>query len=241
MKAAIAALTVGLGLAAHAGVASAKGCHSRSHIVGHDSCHTFGAGWEPPMITWGFEGVFLHFDPGGGSYDLVDKNATHYHFQTIGSTKINAFAGRYRYQLGWRGYYLADEFTFGGTVSGPGLEGGPVTSPGSAMADALSPVSSASGFTFEWDLALGKQVSVGRLFYAAELAGGVRVVSYNTGYPLVSPIATAGLIEPRLRGGLWLNHWLSVTAFAGANVLSTGDYEVGISLGLHAIPYDGSR
>jgi len=240
MKAAILALVVGLGLVAHTAAAHAS-CHSRSHIVGHSRCHRFGAGWEPPLVAWGFEGVFLHFDPGPETFDPSDKAGNRYHFQTVGPTKTEAIGGRYRYQLGWRGYYLADEFTFAGLVKAPGIVGGPVGTAGPQMTDAIQePPPGSSGFLFGWDLAFGKLVSRDDLFLSAEVAGGVRCVSYDSKYPIMAA-SISGTIEPRVRVGYWIAPWLSIAGFAGANVLSTGDYELGLSLGVHVMPYDATR
>jgi hypothetical protein len=80
---------------------------------------------------------------------------------------------------------------------------------------------------------------------AAELAGGVRTISYQfaSTYHDCQQLSmiddTRGVVEARVRGELWISPWLAVGATVGNSVIARDDWMAGVYLSAHSRAYGG--
>src|SRR5207245_308653 len=80
----------------------------------------------------------------------------------------------------------------------------------------------------------GVQGELGPVILTAELASGVRMVRYS----LTSSDATAAVVEPRVRGQLWLSPRTTLGAAVGAALGDRDTWMAGLYLGIHSIDFD---
>jgi hypothetical protein len=80
---------------------------------------------------------------------------------------------------------------------------------------------------------------------AAELAGGVRTISYQfaSSYHDCQQTSmiddTRGVVEARVRGELWVSPWLAVGATVGNSMIARDDWMAGVYVSAHSRAYGG--
>jgi hypothetical protein len=131
---------------------------------------------------------------------------------------------------------------------------GGVTQPGEAATEMMTTGAFGSpdlrqdrGFLVDSLGVVGVHAAAGFGGVGAELAGGVRAVSYRfqssyhdcqqaTGVTALGPVG-----EARARGELWLSPWLAAGVMVGTSFLERGAWMGGIYLGAHSRAFGGDR
>lgn len=102
-----------------------------------------------------------------------------------------------------------------------------------------------SGIAFGAYGVAGARMSSTRGALAAELASGVRTISYQFASTYhdcqqTSMIDdTRGVVEARVRGELWVSPWLSVGATVGSSMIARDDWMAGVYMSAHSRAYGG--
>jgi hypothetical protein len=216
-----ALLALGLALVAATGVAEAhSSCHEVSKVMGYSHCRRFAA-WSTPFSVFTEAGAsVLHFDADGLAQQL---------HATVGTWR-SAVA------IGW--FYIGDELGFGAITSGPSG-----ATPTITFASEQPPTST-GGIVIQDQLIVGARSTAGPLSFGAELGIGFRIADVSspalTGPSYDQPDA-AFLLTVRAKADLWANTWLTVGGLAAVSVLDRHDVMLGLTVGLHLVPYDGLR
>jgi len=79
---------------------------------------------------------------------------------------------------------------------------------------------------------VGARFGVGPVSLTGEIAAGIREVRYN----LYDDGTVSGIVEPRVRGELWLNDVFSVGAIAGSAFSAQSSWFGGAFLAVHNLP-----
>jgi len=87
----------------------------------------------------------------------------------------------------------------------------------------------------------GVRAFLGPVSGSGEVAVGIRDVSIHAAGAIASTEDYTALWTLRGRVDYWAAPWLTVGATAAIDMLEPGDYSVGLGVGVHFMPYDGSR
>jgi hypothetical protein len=204
-------------------------CKDRSTTLGRRVCSKFGA-WStvtqlPPItpdLTLGMRTLPLPTESSGAAARSVTGGTA--------TEMVTAPGAGLRWSVGvGAGLYL-----------GLGIEGGPIGLGEQARPDGSGPV----GFYAMGLVHGGVRRRFGRWTLASELATGAAIVPVS--YPVGSAETTStdanlrSVIEARARADLWLNPWITVGAFAGADLGGRGTMS-GLQLSLHIRAFDAGR
>jgi hypothetical protein len=141
-----------------------------------------------------------------------------------------------------RGFYLAAEGELGGLSRTAGRA--EMTSAGMFGAPSITPSSSLVAGAHAVAGILG---AAGRGSFGAELAGGVRSITYYYESHYLSCISTTShavstpILEARARAQLWLSPFVNLGASAGASVIDRGAWMAGVHLGFATKAYANLR
>jgi hypothetical protein len=144
-----------------------------------------------------------------------------------------------------RGLYLAAEVELGGLSRTAGRA--EMTSAGMFGAPSITPTSSVVAGTFAVAGIHGALGAAGRTSLGAEVAGGVRSITYNYESRYLSCVSTTShavsspILEARARAQLWLSPFVNLGASAGASVLDRGAWMAGLHLGFATKAYANLR
>lgn len=144
-----------------------------------------------------------------------------------------------------RGFYLAAEGELGGLsrtagraeMTSAGMFGAPSITPSSSLVAGANAVAGIHGV-------LG---AAGRGSFGAELAGGVRSITYYYESHYLSCVSTTShsvstpILEARARAQLWLSPFVNLGASAGASVIDRGAWMAGVHLGFATKAYANLR
>jgi len=88
----------------------------------------------------------------------------------------------------------------------------------------------------------GVQIPLGPLVVAGELLGGGRSerLTHNINNNQ-APAVTSGVVEARVRIGLWLTPWLTATCAIGSGILDRRERVVTLGFAFHSRSYAGQR
>ncbi len=224
-------------------------CVESSQVLGHRSCSGFGDWAMPrwlPHVTVELGSSVRTFSMRGTRFDgYVDHGAEGgYTYVVTGgemSGQAEAVGGDIRFLFGRRVY--------GGMEASIGAVGGDPQTRWSEMpgASATSTVS----MSLLGGGVVGARTRLGGgavpVTLAAEVFGGVHSLhmSVDSQYGDCITTTTASdarlLVEPRARVEAWLSPWVSVGAFAGADVLRDNAAAMGVYLGVHSRAFNGVR
>ena len=214
-----------------AGVAEAhSSCHEISKVMGYSECRRFGAWASPfgPFTELG--GQLLRYDADGIDKAMRAAGAT--------PTPVRALVGTWRSGVAISWFYVGDELDLGA------LGGGPTSSGAAAMPFTAAPPTSTSGFVIQDTVFFGARASQGRVTVGGELGIGFRMSLYTSpvlAAPSYDAFDGAFLLQARGKVDVWATTWLTIGAIASLNVVDPHDVAVGIVLGFHVQPYDGTR
>ena len=218
-------------------------CYEQDDVVGYHRCRTFGSGWTDhgAAMAWEFGFGWLRFDPGTIDFTRMTPSAIYHVTTAPGDTRpITAEGFRFRDVIGFpHGFYVGAAALIAPFVTGPRL----VADVAARGTDTTMP-SGSSGFAMQNTLAFGELQRLGPRAAAIELAPGARITTFST-TDLPESVRVAAdfrfVVIATARVETWIRPWLSLDAEAGANLLNHRDVLVGLSLGLHAVPFDGTR
>jgi hypothetical protein len=143
--------------------------------------------------------------------------------------------------VGARHLYGGVEVELGG-IAKPGAAAAEMESTGAYGSPSLQ---QGSGIELGGYGVVGVRANSTRGVIGAELAGGVRTVSYqfDSSYHDCAQTSmiedTRGVLEARVRGELWLSPWVAVGATVGASVIERDDWVAGIYMSAHSRAYGG--
>lgn len=223
-------------------------CVETSDVLGRRQCGHFGE-WAMPRIlppvavevgssVRSFALTGLHF---AGRIDHGADGSYAYRMTGGGTSDAAAVGADLRIVAGRR-WYAGAEASIGGIAADE-----------TAM-EAVT-VEAMDGVTFAPTMQLhvaggvvaGVRMPVGRLTVSGELFAGGRMIqaeiasAYGYCETVVHARDHAVVVEPRARVDLWVSPWMTVGAFAGAD-LATADARVfGLYLGGHARAFDGTH
>jgi len=225
-------------------------CREVSDIVGYERCTSYGAGWSiertfPFRVDGGLD--YLALDPRGrtfkGSFGAGEPGSFRYSGDSVRGPLVALMLEVRPSILIISGLYAGFEF---GAGAGHG------NLPRVTTADGWQVDASATGanvFFANAGAAAGYRIPAGRLAIRFEAMAGLRIATaYQGAVSGASPsprqasvtLAT-GVIEPRLALDVWLSPSMTVSAFAGVNVLGLGDRSFGLAFGFHKRTFDGAR
>jgi hypothetical protein len=228
----ISILLVVFGLMAPA-VAKAGHCYEVSTIVGYERCRRYG--------NWGF-GVRLSLEVGATALrvdgDAIDettnsKDGTRYHFMAApGDDRPLTAAGvRFRPSIGiGRTFYFTPQFDVASITGGPRL-----VSDVSAHGATTMMTASSAGILLQYAMLFGLHRWVGPVSLALEVGPGIRVASFTPGDEAWFVLQAQPVVD------VWLTPNVSLGVQAGTDLLDHSTVSAGLTLGLHATPYDMAR
>jgi hypothetical protein len=255
---------------AHAGVAFACGgggggggggghgggghssCKDTSDTVGISHCRHFGA-WaqeaELPRFIFGMEIIDHQFlTPPVDVTGTVAHEGTTYTFRvssmspSTAPVHANALAVRIRLGGVTKGpFYGAIETDLGGLTSGPtlGTEG---------MADGYQPTYDSPYTMYSaFHGVVGARAKLGMLALSAELAGGLRMLTFMVSDQLGScassgsAVIATGELEARARADVWVSPHMTVGASVGTSLIDRDDRTIAVGITGHMRAFDGAR
>jgi hypothetical protein len=104
--------------------------------------------------------------------------------------------------------------------------------------------STTGGIVMQDAVGLGVRSSLGPATVAGELAPGFRVAMWSAEQlpdQVRAPAQAWFVLRARAAASLWLTTNVTLGFVAETDTVRTGDYAVGVSLGIHMFPYDGMR
>ena len=229
------------------------GCSDSTDVHGYRHCTKFGA-WSTTMqiplliFEWGM--AVQTFDnplqDGGGSVEH-DGEAFTYRVSSGGAKEAPARAvamvTNLRFGIGSRlGLYGAGELEIGGLVAEPSRA--EMTSTGKFGAPKLEERGAVAMGALG---VVGFQRGTKRLLLGAEVAGGVRAVSYNYHSQYLSCeqstsiVVARAVLEARARASVFLSPMMSLGAQLGTSVIDDRDWNVGVFLGGYTRAFAASR
>ncbi len=228
-------------------------CVDDSDIVGYRHCRRFGA-WGvnldvPPIIIEGGAIVRRFGSLLDGQTGLVNHGAA------------GTFAYRATAVTGRRALDTAVLSTVRVTFVLPHhlytaveVDAGGLTRPGGATTEMMTTgaagtpaLSQGGGLVVDGLAAVGARATFGLGALGAELAGGLRMVSYGFDSQYLScatttsVLARAAVAEARVRGELWLGPWIAAGVTVGTSVLEQRAWMGGVYLGIHTRAFNGER
>jgi len=218
-------------LAASAGVAEAgHSCHEISPVMGYSECRRF-ASWSSPFGPFTELGAqYLRFD--------TDSIAAAMRAAGASPTPVRGLVGSWRSGVAISWFYVGDELALGGLGGGP-------TSSGSALAPfAVAPPTDTSGFIVQDLVFAGARAIQGPIALGGELGVGFRMSIYSSpvlAAPSYNAFDASFLFAARAKVDVWATTWLTVGAIATVNLVDPKDVGLGIVVGFHVQPYDGTR
>jgi len=224
-------------------------CTETTDIVGYRECARFGT-WgvalRIPRITietgMAVRRFANHLGGASGSVTHGDERFTYRvvmpgHREALDTTVSWTARGT----VGSRHLYAGLEVELGG-VADPAAAGTQMESTGAFGSPTLS---QDSGIELGAYGVAGARMSSTHGALAAELAGGVRTISYQfaSSYHDCQQTSmiedTRGVVEARVRGELWVSPWLAVGATVGNSMIARDDWMAGVYLSAHSRAYGG--
>ena len=210
--------------------AAGHSCHEISAVMGYSECRRFAA-WSSPF------GAFTEL---GGQYLRFDTDGIASAMRAAGASPVpvHGLVGTWRSGVAISWFYIADEIAIGA------LGGGPTAPTGPVMAFATPPPTDTSGFVIQDAVVLGARAIAGPVTLGGELGIGCRMSIYSSpvlAAPRYDALDAAFLLQVRAKVDVWATTWLTVGALASVNAVDPRDVALGITLGLHVQPYDGTR
>jgi hypothetical protein len=237
MRGAVAAVA-GILAAAPTHPAEARGCHEVNPIVGYKHCGGFGQWAHPPRFLVELGVAWLRFPAapiaatavanpilGAGPYQLTSDGG--------GTTTAVGSSMRSLFHLS-PAWYLGGDVRFASVTGTPGVM---VASAGP------STMAAPGGFVGVTGLAIGSETAFGDVVLGVEVEPALRVRSLRVDLPgnqLKLLNDAAFVVEVHAHAALWLTTWLTVDATVGRALIGDG-VSAGLSLGFHAVPFDGAR
>jgi len=232
---------------------ASSGCSDSTDVHGYRHCTKFGA-WSTTMqiplliFEWGM--AVQTFDnplqDGGGNIEHEGEAFT-YRVSSGGSKEAPARAvamvTNLRFGIGSQlGIYGAGELEIGGLVAEPSRA--EMTSTGKFGAPKLEERGAVAMGALG---VVGYQFGTQRLLLGAEVAGGVRAVSYNYHSQYLSCeqstsiVVARAVLEARARASVFLTPMMSLGLQMGASVVDERDWNVGVFLGGYTRAFAASR
>lgn len=224
-------------------------CREVSSVVGYEECSRFASRWGLPNWV-----PSLSLDLGIVAHrftERIDERGTVKHFGMPYSYRVtgvpeddraftaSALALRMTATLRGRWYGGAEE-EFGDLGQTPHF------ATEAAQATALLPTMTTSGGLYMAVRGLfGAQAGVDRLSLAGELAGGVRMIVFDTRSRLMedsqidSVLQVRPVLEARVRANYWLSPWIAVGASFGTSIVDSGDVAIGVHVLAHSRTFAG--
>jgi len=235
------------------GSSSRTDCTDTSDVVGYRKCTAFGSwgrGLALPHIIIEAGAVVRQFDSLlDGQTGTVAHAGESFAYRVIAPVQRRrsldtAVLSTMRAGLGLpHGLYTALEVDLGGLVQ-----------PDRATAEMMSAgafgtpdVVQRGGFEVDSLATLGVRGALRFGSVGAELAGGMRAVSYRFQSDYhdcersISVTAYGPIAEARVRGELWLSPWLAAGVTVGTSVIERNTWVGGLYLGVHSRAFAGER
>ncbi|MDB4959767.1 MAG: hypothetical protein JWO36_7336, partial [Myxococcales bacterium] len=137
-----------------------------------------------------------------------------------------------------RHLYLGGEFDWASITSGPRLVGD-VTARGTTTTMG----GSTGGFVAEGRMLIGMHATFGSITLAADVGPGLRIASYTTNElpdDLRPPAQAWVLIDGHVRANAWLTPHVTLGVQVGRDLLRGDNVDVGMTFGIHFVPFDGT-
>ena len=218
-------------------------CHDDTDITGLEQCTRFGAGWDasssPRLILRTALGVRRV------SFDGLELDGTSTHDANpyrwgigeddLAATGVTAFA----FELGMSFFLFENVFTGVHLGMGGGPFAGPSIDTGDLVLDPRAAV------FFEGATGIGVSLPLGDVAIRVEARTGLRGVNLSfdsTHGACVTTTSTwvaSWFVEPRVSLDWFVSPWITLGAFAGADVLDDLAMHGGLSFALHARSFDG--
>ena len=223
--------------------AEARGsrCHDDHSVVGYAHCVRFGGWGSGSAMYWELGPSYLRFDPGhlDTLQTLAMTTGTQtYHAYTTDDRVVRAAALEFRATIGLPSrLYVAIDFTLGLIGTGSHLAATRTLEDGtSTFVEGAS-----TGSVVQSAVAVGIAEPFGPFSSRTELVPGFRFGGLNTTNEAATVTFSELILYAREHVDAWVTPNITVGVMAGVDLVHGGDYTLGASIGLHALPFDGGR
>jgi hypothetical protein len=199
-----------------------RSCREESAIVGYELCSRFGSRWSGfATVWWEFGVAALRFDP-----KPLD------HATALDDRPISAVGGRFRWLAGiGRTWFFGTELTVASVTGGPRLVANAVARDATTTMDTAT-----AGLVAQPEFVVGAHRTYGLVTLGTTVGVGGRVALLD---PNLAPAWF--VLDGHAKADVWISPNVTLGVDASIDVLRSGDYTVGLSLGLHLLPYDRTR
>lgn len=228
--------------------AEAKGCHeSIGTTVGYARCRRFGSGWSRNFAALAFEGGVsrLHFDPGHIDSLATVKHGDQvavYHVTSLPDDHRPVIASGFHFHevIGFGSWlYLGSQFDLAWISSGPALSADIAT-----RGTMVTMASGTHGFVGQGGILFGLQHALGPVVFATEFSPGLRVSTFVTSQlpdPYRAPASADFLLDLHERAYAFVSpHW-ALGVQLGVDALHRDNWMATVFVGVHAVPFGGTR